>query len=312
MIKRDRASLEQLYSQLGYIPLFFRLPWLDLFCRGNLYHEVVCENDTPIVGFVCQKRRRFGYEVFDNPFLTPYTGFIFNDKLDPAIIWRACREILDQRLNSHLEIRLHPEIKVAINGLQAKIKLNTRRTFRFRDLSVKDVWKGARKGLINEIRAFNKAGNIQTGTEPGEVYALVNNAFNQARNILPYTEEEFLHIDKSLSEGGIRKIYFASNEKSQICGTHYVIGDGKWSYALFSAINKRASPRGTHAALRWQALKDALQMGKGYDLCGSSIVSIRKKNEAFGIEPVKYSEFYASPNFLYHFFLRSKRQFSIA
>jgi hypothetical protein len=279
------------YCNENEVPLFFKPFWLDMIDSNWQVIKADIENTTLFFPFYIQKKWTFRF--LRNAHLTPYGGFIFNQKLntiDEETKSKLTALVLTQIPSfSLLNIDLHPTLKFKTNPFTDFI--SSQKKTNILHLSNKELcYQMFKPALQRQIKKAEKNLFIFEKDDIELFYVLHCKTFEKNNALPPTPFISFQNTWKICKQNECGKLLFIQDDQKNIHAALFLTYDSTSSYYLAGGTNPKYYGSGAMSLLMWHAIQLSFDMGKSrFDFEGSMLPTIDTFFKKFSPTEMEYT-----------------------
>lgn len=263
------------YCRQHKVPLFFEPFWLD--SAGHDW-DVLCGNsDGSRLYFVYHMEKKLGFRIIRNPFLTPYTGFLFDDNIkDPLLLQMLITQILN-KLPSYHELNLDllpvPGKEFQYLSLETKNKITN-------ILSLEDkegILSRYKPALKRQIKKAEKTLEIREMNDIGLFYQLHEKTFEKQdiKTVTPI--KAFKKIWATCRTHQCGKLLFAIDADNNVHAAIFLTWHHHTAYYQAGGTDNAFYGSGAMSYLMHRAIMTAADFGmKYFDFEGSMLSGVNR------------------------------------
>jgi lipid II:glycine glycyltransferase (peptidoglycan interpeptide bridge formation enzyme) len=276
------------YTLRHAVPLFFKPFWLDAFCADwkvvtGHYHEV-------LVFFVYNLEKKFKFKIIRNPYLTPYSGFLFTEKIsEPAHRCAVMNEILKQLPDfDELHLDLHPDCETDYSS--DDFVISTKRTNILSLPDMTEVYDGYKAALKRQIRKARNLVSVEERDDIGLFYKLYESTFEKQdkKAVTPFAAlEKVWQLCKKMNCG---RLLFARDHAGRVHAALLLTYDEETAYYLAGGTDAAFYGSGAMSLLMHSAIEiSALSGRKKFDFEGSMLPGVNRFFKNFNPDEKLYT-----------------------
>ena len=266
----------------SYNGIIYAYSWyLDIVSEG---WEALVEGDYEIVMPLTNKKK-YGITYLYQPFFTQQLGVFSVKKLDAELVENFINAIPENY--KFIEINLNTFNKINNSKLIGKrnvtYELDLIRAYEkiSKDYST-NTKRNIKKALENKIY-------LAKGTQPEHLITLFRN--DKGEEVKKLTDNDYERLRKLMAltiSHKLGQLYFAFNEKHEVCGGAFFITAHQKSIFLFSASNKEGKEKSAMFAIIDGFIKINSERNITLDFEGSNMEGLARFYGSFGAKPCEY------------------------
>lgn len=277
------------FCKSNEVPLFFQPFWLNMI--DNNWYVISETLDQTTLFFIYSIEKKYIFKFIRNGHLTPYGGFIFNQKRE-NIKREIQLKLIEAYINklpsfSLLNIDLHPSIQSLPTNLNFSI---TKRKTNILTLENKEnCYKNLKSALQRQIKKAQKNLSIFEKDDIELFYQMHIKTFEKNNKKPPTQLNYFLKAWSICKENNCGKLLFIKDELMNIHAALFLVYDNTTSYYLAGGTDAKFYGSGAMSLLMWHAIELSFEYKKQYfDFEGSDIPSIDKFFKNFNPTEIEY------------------------
>jgi hypothetical protein len=269
--------------------------WLSAVAEHFEILAVVDGNRRILGGIPLPRFRRHGLDFIYCPPLAPYLGPIFDisgstSVCDVLYLTRTWGELLARGIASFdsfhcLAGATAPDLQ---GFLWAGFRVDLAYTFRFpRGFSPECLMKGMTHIHTQKLLRAERLGTvINNHANIEDLIVLNEKAFPQQNAECGYSAELLRRLCSVADARGKTHIYVAQTRDGVPAAALLTVADSRMTYQILSGINWDARDSEAEFLILWQAIKDALMAGRGFDFEGSTLRDVEVHCRRWGSNAV--------------------------
>ncbi|MEZ5047516.1 MAG: GNAT family N-acetyltransferase [Chitinophagaceae bacterium] len=304
----DAKELYKKFSETHDLPLFQQFDWWNRIL--DEWYVITEKIDEYQAFFVFQYESKMGFKLIKNPYLTPYSGFIFSPSCD-EYIKKKLVELLLVKIpkNDFFQIDLHPsdtDMDKYIFFKTYKKRTNymnlTQDTYVLFDFFKSSLRRQIRKASKYELYV-QEEDNIE------QFYTLYLHTFQRQNSKPPVPKHVLERTWMALKDINAGKMLFVLDPDGNYQAAIILAYDKATAYYLCGGANPDYFVKGSVNLLLWHAILLSKKMGKEvFDFEGSMIDSINTFFKSFSPEEKTYYSIEKTSSALYTLLRGIKRK----
>lgn len=296
------------FSEEADLPLQMQPWWLDIVCGVGVWD--VClhfDKEGQIVGvlpfFI---REKYFLHLNTMPPLTDYIGLFVktpeNETLKAvskrAIEQKIIADLIDQLPSVHyFNQQYYPATTNWLPFYWKGYKQSTYYTFCFENQAIEKIYEGFKRTVWTDIKKAEKRVYSINSAELKDFYTINAQSFKRNRVDVPYEWDTLKALDEALAQRSQRQILLAKDKvNDEIHAALYWVWDEHTAYFLLSGLNDKYKNSAAIHLLYWEAIKQAMEMGKRVDFCGSMLPKVEHVLRSYGATLVPHFRIFKAKN----------------
>jgi len=296
------------FSKDVVLPLQMQPWWLDIVCEGGVWDVCLHFNgEGEIVGalpfFI---RKKYFLQINTMPPLTDYIG-IFIKIPENGMLKDVTKRTIEQKIMTELVKQLQPVhyfnqqyYPETINWLPfywQGYKQTVYYTFCFENQAIETIYAGFKRTVWTDIKKAEKSVECIVSSELNDFYAINRQSFKRNGVNIPYQKSTLEALDSELLQRNQRQILIAKDKiNGDIHAALYWVWDDETAYFLLSGVADKYKNSAAVHLLYWEAIQQAMEMGKKVDFCGSMLPKVEHILRSYGATPVPHFRVFKAKN----------------
>lgn len=278
--------------------VFERDWWLDGTAGKGNWGEIRIESGGHLQArFVYARRRYRGFTLLTSPLLTQSSGPWFR-KGDGKYSTQLARQKdlvaeMVRQLPQHdlFSMGFHWSVTNGLPWHWHGYRLGCRYTYRLENLSdLPGIWERFEPKIRTDVKKATTRFGLAVVTDLGvdrffDVNALT---FRRQGLALPYSRDFVRRLDQVCAERGVRRIFFAVDQRERIHAVLYLVWDDQQAYYLMGGGDPELRASGATSLLVWQAIQFAAGVSRSFDFEGSMLEPVERFFRGFGAIQTPY------------------------
>lgn len=266
----------------AYNGIIYAYSWyLDITCPG---WEALVEGDYETV-MPLTAGKKYGINYLYQPYFTQQLGVFSLKKLDSEVAENFINAI--PKIYKFIEINLNTFNKIQNPQLISKrnvtYELDLIRSY---DKICKDYSTNTKRNIK---KAFENKIYLAKGTQPEHLITLFRN--DKGEDLKKLNDSDYERLKKLMlltMSFKLGQLYFAFNEKHEVCGGAFFVTAHQKSIFLFSSSNKEGKEKSAMFAIIDGFIKINSERNITLDFEGSNIEGLARFYGSFGAKPCEY------------------------
>lgn len=284
------------FIQHHHLPLFFQPWWLDAVCfNSSTWNVAISYNKNKEIDGVLPYciTHKMGASFIVHPQLTPFLGPWIKPKPHNNLHKKYSYEqkIIQQLLNqipptATTYFKMAPSLP---NWLP--FQWNTYKTKPYIDQFIPQqteevLYNNLKKDTKYAIRKAQANVDIILEDNPQLFYEIQQHTFKRQQLQTPFSYEFFLRIYNTCQQHQQGQLYFAKDKQTgEYLSAAYLCWDHDTAYALATGTTANGRKSNANTLLKWVRIQWAMNNGKNFSFCGSSLPGVFALNQGFNTLP---------------------------
>lgn len=296
----DNKELYDNFCKHLFVPIYAKTWYMDAVCGAENWDVWFYYSGDEIVAampYYTEKRKEYKY--ITRPLLTQNNGIIFRypdgsgrvarAKFEERVIDAAC-DFIDEMGLDVFEEQFHWSFENWLPFFWRSFTAITRYTYIIEDTTdLNKVWEGItskQRSIIKKGQKNSVAGSrLLDKTEYYENYVKI---FDKQDMECPYSFDLWNRVYDACTEHSAGRILFRETDDERLACLSFVIWDEKYLYKIMGGPMPELSHLDAYAAVTWDEICLAHDMGLGFDFEGSVVKRISKSFREYGGEAKRY------------------------